>query len=376
MESKFMDVRDVSKSHKPLEGNIMESKFKKIEPLKKAEVIKAIERKNPHLVPGWYNWVADETWEKYGGKLKKLLDNYSNDLMLVDYDMPESFIEPAPGRDEFYIYYVNKPGVFSGMRKSDFIKNWPKLEDFMKKFPDPYAKGRFDNAKISRSKNPDVYLVGHWWATFFERMIALRGEQDFLTDIYLERRKIEKLGWMICDFFCGIVDGFARSGMDGIFFSDDLGFSQSLIFRPEIFRTLFKPWYKKLFERIISHNMHVMMHSCGLIWEIIPDLIECGLQVFHFQPSILDIQKLVKEFGRDLTFFGGIDIQKFLINSSVQEIDSGIKKIYQTLDHDGGGFIAGPSNSIMPDTPFENIEAMLVSMKKYGDRKLIGHWYG
>jgi len=141
----------------------MQSRVEKSEPLSKTEVIKAIEKKNPHMIPGWYNWVADETWQKYGGKLKQLLNKYTNDLIMVDYDMPKGFIEPDTGRDEFYIYYVNKPGVFSGMRKSDLAKSWPKLEDFMKKFPDPYDQGRFDSAKILREKYPNVYLVGHYF---------------------------------------------------------------------------------------------------------------------------------------------------------------------------------------------------------------------
>ncbi|MBN1298983.1 MAG: hypothetical protein JW997_04785 [Actinobacteria bacterium] len=353
----------------------MQNKDKQSMPLSKIEVIKAIEKKNPSDIPGWYNWVADETWEKYGQKLKELMDYYTNDIVMVSYDMPEGFVEPAPERDEFHIYYVNEPGVFSGMRKSDLARSWEKLEKLMKNFPDPYAKGRFYNARDLRHKQQDAYIAGHWWALYFERMIALRGEEDFLTDIYLERQRLEKLGWMICDFFCGIVEGFAEAGMDGIFFSDDLGFSRSLVFKPEIFRQIFKPWYKKLFAKIKSHNMHVIMHSCGYIWEIIPDLIDCGLDVLHFQPSVLDSKRLVKEFGRDLTFFGGIDIQRFLPNSTPEELEKGIREIFGILDHDGGGYISGPSNSIMPDTPFENIERMLYSMKKYSDRKLIGHWY-
>ncbi len=222
--------------------------------------------------------------------------------------------------------------------------------------------------KEIRSKNPNLYLAGHWWALYFERMIALRREEDFLVDCMIHRQNVERLGWKICDFFCGIVDGFAEAGMDGIFFSDDLGFSNQLIFPPRIFRELFKPWYKKLFERIRKYGLHVMMHSCGYLWEIIPDLIECGLQVFHFQPSVLDIQRLVKEYGKHLTFFGGIDIQKFLINSTPKEVKNGIKDIFSILDHDGGGYIAGPSNTIMPDTPFENIQVMLESMEEYNDR--------
>jgi len=344
----------------------------KKEPLKKEEVIKAIEKRNPRYIPGWYSWIADETWEKYGDRLKKLLENYTDDIMLIDYDTPEGFVEPAPGRDEFHIYYVDKPGVFSGMRTSDLKNDWKKVERLMDNPPDPYAKGRFDNAIKIRKKYPDRYLVGHWWATYFEKMIAIRGEENLFIDIYLERKKLERLGWMICNFLCGIVDGFAEAGMDGIFFSDDLGFSKQLIFSPEIFRDMWKPWYKKLFERIRSHDMHVIIHSCGFLWEIIPDLIDCGMQVYHYQSSVMDTKKLVREYGKDLTFFGGIDIQKFLINSNPKEVIKGIKEMFMILDHDGGGYISGPTNTIMPDTQFENIIAMYKAMGEYSDREKLG----
>ncbi|MGM0365558.1 MAG: uroporphyrinogen decarboxylase family protein [Actinomycetota bacterium] len=343
----------------------------KSKPLDKKEVIKAIKKNNPRYIPGWYRWIADETWNKYGSRLGELLKDYLDDIVLVNYDTPKGFVESAPGRDEFYIYYINKPGVFSGYRTSDIKNDWKKAEGLIHNPPDPYAKGRFENAIKMRKKYPDRYLAGHWWATFFEKMIAIRGEENLLTDIYLERKKVEALGWMICDFLCGIVDGFAETGMDGIFFSDDLGFSDQLIFRPDIFRDIWKPWYKKLFARIRSYNMNVIMHSCGYLWEIIPDLIDCGLEVLHFQPSALDPVRLVREYGKYLTFFGGIDIQRFLIDSTPEGIETGIRDIYIMLDHDGGGYIAGPSNSIMPDTPFENIEAMLYSMKKYSDRRII-----
>ena len=343
----------------------------KNEPLPKTEVIKAIERMDPSHIPGWYTWIADETWEKYGRELKSLLDNYSDDIMLVDYDMPGGFVEPAPGRDEWGIYYINKPGVFSGMRTSDLkAGGWKAVEEvLMKNFPDPYAKGRFDRVKEIRKQHPNVYLTGHWWATYFERFIALFKEEDFLIDLYLNKKKVEKLGWMICDFFCGIVDGFAESGMDGIFFSDDLGFTDQLIVQPDLFRELFKPWYKKLFEQIHKHNMHVILHSCGYLWEIIPDLIDIGMDVHHFQPSVMDMKKYVREFGKDLTFFGGIDIQEFLINATPDGVRKGIKEFYTILDHDGGGYMSGPSNTIMPDTPFENIIAMYETMSIYADRK-------
>jgi len=338
--------------------------------LHKTEVIKAIERKNPSYIPCWYDWIADETWAKYGDKLKNLLSDYKNDIILVDYDMPDGFVEPAPGRDEWHIYYINEPGVFSGMRSSDLKKyDWDILEEVILKHPpDPYAPGRFEHATKMRAQYPDNYLVGHWWATFFERFIALRNEADFLSDLYLNRNKVVQFGNMMCDFFCGIVDGFSDAGMDGIFFSGDLGFEAQLIFPPDVFRDVFKPLFKRLFDRIHHHNMHVIMHSCGYLWDIIPDLIDIGMDVHHFQSSVLDPEIYVKRFGKDLTFFGGIDIQKFLISTNPDGIRKGVKHYMSILDHDGGGYIAGPTNTIMPDTSFENIEAMYETMSIYSDR--------
>ncbi|MCF7928529.1 MAG: hypothetical protein K9L68_06115 [Spirochaetales bacterium] len=338
--------------------------------LPKAEVVKAIEKKEPSHIPGWYDWIADETWELFGDRLSSLLENYQNDIILADYDMPEGFTEPAPGRDEWHIYYINEPGVFSGMRASDLRDSWEKMESTLNaNFPDPSAPGRFETVKQLRTEYPDNYMVGHWWALFFERFIALQPEAEFLMDLYTDRAKIVRLGWKMCDFFCGIIDGFADAGMDGIFFSDDLGFSNQLIFSPQIFREVFKPWYKKIFERIHSHGMHVLMHSCGYLWEIIPDLIDIGLDVHHFQPSVMDIHKYVREYGKDLTFFGGIDIQEFMIDNDPAGIRSGVQEIFETLDHDGGGYMAGPSNTLMSDTPFENIVAMYEAMNEFAPRR-------
>lgn len=334
----------------------------------KSEVIKAIERKQPKRIPCWYKWFADEAIEKYSKGLDLISQNYSDDIILVNYDMPEGFVEPAPGRDEFTIYTVNRPGVFSGMRTSDLQGDWKKMEEFMSNFPSPYAEGRFKTASRVRLEYPDSYLVGNWWGTFYERMIALRGAQEFLLDLYLNRDKVEKLGDMICQFLCGIVEGFSQCGMDGVFFSDDLGTQRSLVFSPQIFRELFKPWYRKLFQRIRDKGMHVIMHSCGNIWEILPDLVECGLDVLHYQPIVMDSKRLVREFGKDLSFFGGIDVQQFLIVSTPKQVKEGIKSLFETLDHNGGGYIAGPANTIMPDTPLENLEAMHEAMWEYSLR--------
>ncbi|MCF7929603.1 MAG: hypothetical protein K9L68_12640, partial [Spirochaetales bacterium] len=119
--------------------------------LSKTQVIKAIEKKEPTHIPGWYDWIAEETWELYGDRLSKLLADYQNDIILADYEAPTGFTEPAEGRDEWHIYYINEPGVFSGMRTSDLHGSWEEMESTLNRdFPDPYAPGRFETAKKLR----------------------------------------------------------------------------------------------------------------------------------------------------------------------------------------------------------------------------------
>ena len=112
--------------------------------------------------------------------------------------------------------------------------------------------------------------------------------------------------------------------------------------------------------------MHVCLHSCGDVRTIIPDLIELGLDILHpIQPTAMDRKELAREFGGHITFCGGIDVQDLLPCASPQQIREEIKDIVGTLGIFGGGLILNAANSIMPETPFENIEAMFETCHKY-----------
>ncbi len=103
----------------------------------------------------------------------------------------------------------------------------------------------------------------------------------------------------------------------------------------------------------------MLQHSCGDIHELMPDLIEIGLDVYQtFQPEIYDVKAVKREFGNDLTFWGGISTQRVLPWVSPEEVKRVAREMIAT-DGVGGGYIAAPTHAIPGDVPPENIVALI-----------------
>ncbi len=129
---------------------------------------------------------------------------------------------------------------------------------------------------------------------------------------------------------------------------------------PDLWRKYYKPWDKKLIEIAKSHNLLVCFHVCGNCTAILPDLIEMGVDLLDpVQTSAknMELSNLKKQFGKDLCFHGGLDVQGLLPRAAPWEIELEVKKI-KDLFGDGGGIILGPSHYITVDTPTENILAV------------------
>ena len=149
------------------------------------------------------------------------------------------------------------------------------------------------------------------------------------------------------------VDGYVQIIQMG----DDLGTQLALEISPKIYRQVFKPRQKIIFETVKKHSgFHLFLHSCGSIVDILPDLIEiCGM----------DPRRLKKEFGKDLTFWGGgCDTQRVLPLALPEEIEPHVKERIEILAP-GGGFVFTQVHNIMPHVPPQNVVAMYDAVKKY-----------
>lgn len=232
--------------------------------------------------------------------------------------------------------------------------------------PDPRAEGLFTQADARLNERGGRYVLGSVWFTLFERMWMLRGFDNVMIDPFIDPGRFETLRNRVLDYDLALVDQWLARKADGIFFSDDWGSQRGLLIEPDQWRTLYKPSYKKLFDRVHSGGAHVWMHLCGNILPILPDLIEVGLDVLNpIQPQAMDIDLLACDFGGKVCFFGGADVQGALVSGTPDDVRRHARHLVDAFHGPKGGFIASTSHTFMPETPLDNIIALYETWTGY-----------
>ncbi len=202
------------------------------------------------------------------------------------------------------------------------------------------------------------------WGTFLRRM------DNFLMDIYTDPELVEELlDQLMVKHLATLEKVCASVGdiVDVLRFGDDLGLDTNMFMSREKYQTLFKPRHKILNDYVHKHsNMKTFLHSCGSIAPIIPDLIEAGYDCLNpVQTSSrgMDPEFLKKEFGKDITFWGGgCNTRSVLNRSTPQEVYDYTRKVLD-IWAPGGGYVFNQEHNIMPDVPPQNIIAMYKAVK-------------
>jgi uroporphyrinogen decarboxylase len=204
-------------------------------------------------------------------------------------------------------------------------------------------------------------VIGDVETMFFEMSWYLTGMEKFLTDLLTEADYQTLLMDRIMEYIIACGKKLISMGVDILWCGDDFGSQSGMLIDPDTFRKVFKPRIKYMFEefRKVRSDIKIAWHSCGAIVPIIPDFIEAGLDILNpIQPLAhgMDPVYLKKTFGKDLVFFGGIDVQYLLPYGSPQMIRDEVRRRIDILGKDGG-YIIAPAHNIQPDTSVENILA-------------------
>ncbi len=200
---------------------------------------------------------------------------------------------------------------------------------------------------------------------YFERSWSLRGMENIMVDMCINEEFTYQLYEKILDHHLELLDTVLDRDFDAVYFGDDWGQQRGSIMGPNMWRKYIKPGFKEMFEKVKSKGKYVVLHSCGDIEEFFPDLIDMGLDVYNtVQPEIYDLQKIKQEYGRDLTFYGGISTQQFLPFATVEQVKEKTKEILDIMYRDGG-YILSPTHTATPDIPAENLLAMIETAKSY-----------
>jgi len=227
------------------------------------------------------------------------------------------------------------------------------------RFPDPDAAGRFDHFPAVIANAGGRFVIATLAFTLFERSWTLAGMEEVLMAMAAGDGFADELFDRILAFDEAVVRRALTFPVDGVRFGDDWGQQRGLIMGPELWRKYIKPRVKRLYGIVKSAGKRVFIHCCGKVDEILPDLIECGVDVFNpFQPEVMDVLEMKRRYGRHLTFFGGISTQRTLPYGTPAQVRDEVRRLLDTIGRDGG-YIAAPAHDIPRDARPENISAML-----------------
>jgi len=151
----------------------------------------------------------------------------------------------------------------------------------------------------------------------------------------------------------------------GVFIGDDMGFATSMLFAPDFYRTHTLPWHKKLANAVHEADQLYLLHSCGKIDEIMPDLIhDVKIDGKHsFQEGFYDVRDYKKRYGSDIAILGGVDVDR-LCRLDEAELRAYVREIL-TACMPGGRYMLGTGNSVTDYIPVKNYFAMLDEGMKF-----------
>lgn len=233
-------------------------------------------------------------------------------------------------------------------------------------WPDPEVANLLDDAARAIAANGGQrFAVPNFGFALFERAWSLRGFDQFLMDMMDELEWTEALLDRITDIQVKLARRFVALGVDGGYFGDDYGAQHGMLFSPKIWRHLFKPRLGRMFAFLREAGLPVILHSDGDIWAILPDLVEIGLSCLNpVQPEVLDHTRLQREFGKHLSFYGGISSQTVLPTGTPTQVKTATAACIRDLAPNGSGLVVGPSHRIQSDIPVANVTAMLEAILK------------
>jgi uroporphyrinogen decarboxylase len=208
---------------------------------------------------------------------------------------------------------------------------------------------------------PDHFWVAGYGFGLFERTWTLRGFTQALEDAAADPGFYDDLVEAIAEHQLGIIDRLIQLPVDGVMGSDDWGYQQGVLLGPRLWRRYIKPRLSRIYARIHAAGKYTLSHCCGSVVDIIPDLIEVGLDVLEsVQPEArgMNPYALKARYGDRIAFWGGLGSQSIIPFGTPDDITAEIGRLRREMAV-GGGYILAPAKALQPETPTANAAAVV-----------------
>jgi len=303
-----------------------------------------------------------------GSKLKDL--GYKDGSHIVEDEWGMQWKMPPNG----YYYDMHKSPLAHVETIADVEKYpWPNALD-----PVRYEKMKEEADRIVYEEKR-AYVLGRMSAGMWEHAMWMTGYEKFMMDMYMNpgvcQAIMEKILEVKMQYWESALDAVGENVLVASC-ADDLGSQDSLLVDLDLYKELIWPYHKRLFEFIkkkAKSDIKIFFHNDGAVMETFPLLIEAGVDIMNpFQVNCkgMDTKRFKKEFGKDLTIWGGsCDTQSVLPYGTPQEVRDETKRRIEDLAP-GGGFIFAPIHVIQNGVPPENIMTWWETLQDYSSNKI------
>jgi uroporphyrinogen decarboxylase len=240
-----------------------------------------------------------------------------------------------PGKyvDEWGCTFVSVQAGIIGQVKTPLVTDWGRLDAVQP----PLEALDVDRERVNAfCRQTDRFVLGGCCPRPFERLQFLRGTEQVFIDLARHSAELRTLLRRIHEFYTRELEAWARTDVDGLMMMDDWGGQRTLLMAPTVWRELLRPLYADYIDVAHRHGKSIWLHSDGYILDVLPDLVELGLDAINCQVACMGAPALGKQFRGRLTFWGEVDRQHVLPHGTRAEVWTAVREMKAALWQNGG----------------------------------------
>jgi len=354
----------------------------------KERVLTAVNHKEPDTMPRLSSFTPEfasklrehfgmknELFNPHGGSEHELEIRLGNDILLTAQGFANSYYKSL---EKDYVgewgvgwkiaEYKTKNG--SG-RYTEVAKHPLGEDDAINSYvpPDPGDEKRYEpSKKLIEEYGKEYPIMGVIVCTIFETAWALRGMDKLMIDFMTNEELANRILDIPFNYHLYAGKKLVEMGVDIIWTGDDIGGQNGMLMSPDTWRKYLKPRMARLFQELkaINPDLKIAYHSDGEFYPVMDELVEIGLDILNpVQPKCIDPYYLKKRYGKNLSFWGSVDIQETLPFGTPEEIINEVRERIKIMGP-GGGFIISPTHHVQIDTSVENFFAFWNAVERYG----------
>jgi uroporphyrinogen decarboxylase len=338
-------------------------------------VLTSFAHAEPDRVPCWCG-ASVEFWEKAKRELKlddeglrvRLGDDFRR--VFAEYNGPEfALSEEATSRT---VFGIERQGLGYGQPMSHPLAKAAIKQVHDYPWPDPEWMNVSKIKAQAQAYEGRYAILGGDWSPFWHDAIDLLGMENLYMRMYDRPELVDSVMRHLVDYYAEVsrrIFEAAADVIDVFFIGNDFGSQTGPLLGPGLFERFILPHLRRLIELGHCYRLKVQLHCCGGFASLIPLMIEAGLDGLHaVQPDCygMDLRKLKADFGDRILFNGAIDSHHVLIDGTPETVSAQTQKVLDIMAP-GGGYIAGASHdTILEETPVENVLAMFEAVREYG----------